>query len=83
MTQLDIELEALRTRRQGPGLYVWLRSLKVFDRRAIREPDERDAYWVNVQRRLAESDAAFILRYSQPEPTHLGTQLPALRTNDS
>jgi hypothetical protein len=31
--------------------------------RAIREPDDRDVYWVNVQRRLAESDAAFLTRY--------------------
>ena len=65
MTELDIEMEiaALRQRRQTTGLTAWVRSLRPFDRRAIREPDDRDAYWVNVQRRLAESDAAFLLRY--------------------
>ena len=87
MTQLDVELNALRARRQPPSLYAWLRSLRLFDRRSIREPDERDAYWVNVQRRLAESDAAFLVRYNNVRPTtdtsELGTQLPAVRANDS
>ena len=87
MTQLDVELNALRTRRQPPSLYAWLRSLKLFDRRSIRVPDERDAYWVNVQRRLAESDAAFLRRYSTGRPTvdatELGSQLPAVHTTDS
>jgi len=64
MNELDLELAALRQRRQSTGLVVWMRSLRPFDRRAIREPDERDAYWVNVQRRLAESDAAFLTRYN-------------------
>ena len=64
MTQLELELSALRARRQSRGLIPWLRSLALFDRRAIREPDERDVYWVNVQRRLAESDAAFLTRYN-------------------
>jgi len=63
MTQLEIEIAALRERRQSSGLIPWLRSLRPFDRRAIRVPDERDAYWVNMQRRLAESDAAFLLRH--------------------
>lgn len=63
MTDLELELAALRQRRQSAGLMAWFRSLRPFDRRAIREPDERDAYWVNVQRRLAESDAAFLTRY--------------------
>jgi hypothetical protein len=63
MTQLELELAELRRRRQSPGLVAWLRGLRPFDRRAIREPDERDVYWVNVQRRLAESDAAFLLRH--------------------
>ena len=40
---------------------AWVRSHRPFDRRAIREPDERDAYWVVVQQRLAESDAAFLM----------------------
>ena len=62
MTQVELELAALRERRQSSGLVAWLRGLRLFDRRAIREPDERDAYWVNVQRRLAESDAAFLTR---------------------
>ena len=56
--------------------------MRPFDRRAIREPDERDAYWVNVQRRLAESDAAFLLRHRAVQTTDPGIQLPALRTND-
>ena len=63
MTQLDLELAALRERRQSSGLVAWLRGLRPFDRRAIREPDERDVYWINVQRRLAESDAAFLTRH--------------------
>ena len=63
MTQLDLELAALRERRQTIGLVAWLRSLRPFDRRAIREPDDRDVYWVRVQQRLAESDAAFLTRY--------------------
>jgi hypothetical protein len=63
MNELDLELAALRQRRQSTGFVAWMRSLRPFDRRAIREPDERDAYWVNVQRRLAESDAAFLTRY--------------------
>jgi hypothetical protein len=63
MTELELKLAALRERRQSTGLVAWFRSLRPFDRRVIREPDERDAYWVNVQRRLAESDAAFLTRY--------------------
>lgn len=87
MTQLDVELNALRARRHRPGLYAWLRSLKLFDRRSIREPDERDVYWVNVQRRLAESDAAFLMRHNTARPTDDESepdgQLPAMHTNDS
>lgn len=64
MTELEMELAALRERRQSGGFVAWLRSQPLFDRRAIREPDERDAYWVNVQRRLAESDAAFLTRHN-------------------
>ena len=63
MTELELELAALRARRQSTGLVTWIRGLRLFDRRSIREPDERDAYWVNVQRRLTESDAAFLTRY--------------------
>jgi hypothetical protein len=63
MTELDLALAALRERRQSRGLVAWLRSHRPFDRRAIREPDERDEYWVRVQQRLAESDAAFLTRY--------------------
>ena len=60
MASLDLELElaALRQRRQQPSITSRLRRYRPFDRRAIREPDDRDAYWVTVQRRLAESDAA-------------------------
>jgi hypothetical protein len=85
MTQLDVDLAALRARRRSPGLYARLRSLALFDRRGIKEPDERDAYWVNVQRRLAESDGAFLTRYdpygvtsADPRP-----QLPAARSDDA
>jgi len=64
MTELDLELAALRRRRQSAGFQAWLRSLRPFDRRSIREPDERDAYWLKVQQRLAESDAAFLTRHN-------------------
>lgn len=67
MTELELELATLRGRRQSAGIVAWLRGFRPFDRRAIREPDDRDAYWVNVQRRLAESDAAFLMRRDQPE----------------
>ena len=63
MTEFEMELAALRKRRHSPGLMAWFRSLRPFDRRAIREPDDRDVYWVRVQRRLAESDAAFLTRH--------------------
>lgn len=56
MTQLDLELAALRLRR-SPGITAWLRGLSFFDRRAIREPGDRDEYWARVQRRLAASDS--------------------------
>ncbi|MDQ5840599.1 MAG: hypothetical protein M3537_05540 [Chloroflexota bacterium] len=69
MTELDLELAALRERRQSLGFLAWLRSQPLFDRRAIREPDARDAYWVNVQRRLAESDAAFLTRHEEEGST--------------
>ena len=55
---LDLELAELRRRRQPPSFTARLRQLRPFDRRAIREPDDRDAYWARVQQRLAESDAA-------------------------
>ena len=63
MTELDLALAALRERRQSRGLVAWVRSHRPFDRRSIREPDERDEYWVRVQQRLAESDAAFLTRF--------------------
>ena len=63
MTELELQLAALRQRRQSSGFVAWFRSLRPFDRRVIREPDERDAYWIIVQRRLAESDAAFLTRF--------------------
>jgi len=80
MTQLDVDLAALRARRRSPGLYARLRSLALFDRRGIKEPDERDAYWVNVQRRLAESDGAFLTRYDPYGVTSADSQLPAADT---
>ena len=63
MTELEMELQALRRRRQSRPVVAWLRSHRPFDRRAIREPDERDMYWVRLQKRLAESDASFLTRY--------------------
>lgn len=45
----------------------WLRGLAPFDRRAIRDPDSRDVYWVNVQRRLAESDYESLTRQRSSE----------------
>jgi hypothetical protein len=69
MAELEMELAALRARRRSPGVMAWLRSHRPFDRRAIREPDDRDAYWVNVQQRLAESDAAFLKASRAPHPT--------------
>lgn len=57
MTQLEMELAALRRKRRSIGLLAWMRGLPPFDRRSIREPDERDAYWAVVQERLAASDA--------------------------
>lgn len=65
MTKLELELAALRQRRRSSGLFAWLRSLRPFDRRSIREPDARDAYWLNLQRRLDESDAAFLTRHER------------------
>jgi hypothetical protein len=64
MTRYELELATLRKRRPSTGFVAWFRSLRPFDRRAIQEPDERDAYWINVQRRVAESDAAFLTRYN-------------------
>ena len=63
MTQLELEIAALRERRQSSGLIPWLRGLRPFDRRSIRIPDERDAYWVTIQQRLAQSDASFLMRH--------------------
>jgi hypothetical protein len=63
VTDLELQLAALRKRRQSSGVVAWLRTHRPFDRRAIREPDERDEYWVRVQQRLAESDAAFLTRH--------------------
>ena len=66
-TQLEVELSTLRHRRRSPGLAAWLRGLALLDRRAIRDPDSRDAYWVNVQRRLAESDYESLTRHRSSE----------------
>ena len=66
-TQLDVELSALRHRRRSPGLAAWVRGLAPFDRRAIRDPDSRDVYWVNVQVRLAESDHESLTRHRSSE----------------
>ena len=70
MAHLDLEMEiaALRKRRETPSLIAWFRQFRPFDRRSIREPHERDAYWANVQQRLAESDAAWIQSHRATEP---------------
>jgi hypothetical protein len=82
MTELEMELAALRQRRPPNGFVVWLRSLRPFDRRAIREPGERDAYWVNIQRRLVESDAAFLMRRNPSPPQAEAEYAVALRPDD-
>lgn len=73
MTELDLQLAQLRTRRPAFSFVRWLRTKGLFDRRSIRDPAERDRYWATMQRRLAESDAAFLLRWSHdphpPRPT--------------
>jgi hypothetical protein len=63
MTGIDVEIAALRQRRRSPGLTAWLRSLRPFDRRAIREPADRDVYWARVRARLAESDYESLTRH--------------------
>jgi hypothetical protein len=80
MTQLDVELAALRARRRSPGFVAWIRRHRPFDRRSIREPADRDAYWATVQRRLAESDAASLSRRAsgRPAPAHIGLDRSAL-----
>ena len=67
----DLEIAALRQRRRSPGFLAWLRSHRPFDRRSIREPDDRDEYWVRVQKRLVESDATFLTRH---DPYRSGDQ---------
>lgn len=72
--ELDLQLAALRARQPRRSLIAWMRRFQPFERRAIRVPAERDAYWATLQRRLAESDARFLLaqRETQP-PTRTGT----------
>ncbi|HEU5325151.1 MAG TPA: hypothetical protein VFV59_04635 [Candidatus Limnocylindria bacterium] len=77
MTDLELELAALRRRRRSPGFAAWLRQFAPFDRRAIRDPDERDAYWVTVQQRLVESDAQYLMNSRATEPP-VRTDLPLL-----
>jgi hypothetical protein len=66
---LDLELAHLRQRRGPSPVVVWLRGHGPFDRRSIREPAERDAYWARVQQRLAESDAESLHRRATEPPT--------------
>jgi hypothetical protein len=68
MTELDMQISALRTRRPSRSLLSSLRTLRPLDRRSIREPGERDAYWITVQQRLAESDAAHLMRNAGAKP---------------
>ena len=73
---IDLELAALRQRRQAPSFSARLRRYRPFDRRAIREPDDRDVYWANVQRRLAESDAATLhMRAAELPPPSTALEL--------
>ena len=65
--ELEIEIAGPRARRPSRGLTGWLRTMRPFDRRAIREPASRDAYWVNVRRRLAVSDAASLIGARETE----------------
>ena len=58
MTTLDVEIAELRRRRSAPTFMARLRRLPLLERRAIRDPDERDLYWARVRVRLAQSDAA-------------------------
>lgn len=75
-TQLDLDLAALRARRRSPGFMAWMRGLPFLDRRSIKDPDSRDVYWVNVQRRLAESDAESLTRFRATErPARVETDL--------
>lgn len=67
-TDLDLQIAGLRTRSSAPRFSDRLRTLRVFDRRSIREPGSRDAYWANVQRRLAVSDARSLIASRATEP---------------
>lgn len=71
-TQLDIEIAALRAERRSPGISAWFRRHRPFDRRAIRDPDDRDRYWAAVQIRLAESDYASLTRDRATTPPPRG-----------
>jgi len=76
MTHLEADLAALRARRRSLTLMDRLRGLAPFDRRSIREPSERDAYWATVQQRLAESDAAYLIASRSTEPPPRPTAPP-------
>jgi hypothetical protein len=72
---LDLELAALRRRRQSPSLSARLRRYRPFDRRAIREPGDRDVYWARVQQRLAESDVTTLRHRAAELPPPESTSL--------
>jgi hypothetical protein len=80
MTNLELELAALRQRRPSSRIVAWIRRHRPFDRRSIRVPADRDAYWAAVQRRLAESDAVSLSRRASgpPAPVLLGPDRSAL-----
>ena len=63
MKEFELELAALRKRRHSFSLVAWLRRFRPFDRRAMRDPDARDDYWVRVHQRLADSDASVLMRH--------------------
>jgi hypothetical protein len=69
VTSLDLELTTLRRRSHRAATYARLRRLRPFERRAIREPADRDAYWATVQQRLAAiGDEARTLYANGPPP---------------
>ena len=68
MKEFELELAALRKRRHSSGFVGWLRSLRPFDRRTIRDPGARDESWLRVQQRLADSDATVLMRHRSHRP---------------
>ena len=57
-------------------------GLPLLDRRSIKDPDSRDVYWVNVQRRLAESDYESLTRHPAAEQAVAAADGEVLRGRD-